>query len=162
MVNMTIMIIVRIPIITMSKSTKVQVINCTEKWFCTGKTILYGENSPGLWPMACQILDILPFFPSSLLILISSSFLPSFPSSFVFGIYRARIVGCARGGSRATFLGPITAGRPSNFVLKSLLFSIPLFFDFGFILGPKMASKIDQNPLKIAFESALQFQNIFS
>ena len=79
----------------------------------------------------------------------------------VFLIHRARIWGCARGGSRATFLGPIGAGRPSNFVLKSLLFLIPFFFDFGSILGAKMTPKIHKNPQKVVFEIAPHFESIF-
>ena len=38
----------------------------------------------------------------------------------VFLIHRARIWGCARGGSRATFLGPFAFIRPNNFVFDTL------------------------------------------
>jgi len=38
---------------------------------------------------------------------------------------------------------------------------MPFFFDFGSILAPKMASKIDQNLQKITFESALQLRIVF-
>ena len=78
----------------------------------------------------------------------------------VFLIHRARIWGCARGGSTATFLLLFRPGRPSNFILKSLLFLIPFFFDFGSILGAKMTPKIQENPLKINFESALQLRSL--
>ena len=117
------------------------------------------RNSPGLWPLACQILDIIQSINHS----INSWFLVFGAwvlGPIVFLIHRARIWGCARGGSRATFLGPIPLIRPYNFVLKSLLFSIPFFFDFGSILGAKMTPKIQENPLKITFESALQLRSV--
>ena len=79
----------------------------------------------------------------------------------VFLIHRARIWGCARGGSRATFLGPFAFIRPNNFVLKSLLFLIPFLFDFGSILGAKMTPKIHKNPQKVVFEIAPHFDLIF-
>ena len=80
----------------------------------------------------------------------------------VFLIHRARIWGCARGGgSRATFLLLFTSRRPSNFVLKSLLFLIPFLFDFGSILGAKMTPKIHKNPQKVVFEIAPHFESIF-
>ena len=79
----------------------------------------------------------------------------------VFLIHRARIWGCARGGSRATFLGPLAFIRPNNFVLKSLLFLIPFLFDFGSILGAKMTPKIHKNPQKVVFEIAPHFESIF-
>ena len=66
----------------------------------------------------------------------------------------------SRGVSQATFLGSIGAGRPSNFVLKSLLFLIPFCFDFGSILGAKITPKIQENPSKINFESALQLRSL--
>ena len=44
--------------------------------------------------------------------------------------------------------------------LKIALVFDAVFFDFGSILGPKMASNIDQNPLKITFESALQLRSV--
>ena len=71
-------------------------------------------------------------------------------------------MGAPRGAWPGKVLGPRVVIRPYNFVLKSLLFLMPFFFDFGSILGPKMASKIDQNPKKIAFETALQFGSIFT
>ena len=79
----------------------------------------------------------------------------------VFLIHRARIWGCARGGSRATFLPPFALIRPYNFVLKSLLFLIPFLFDFGSILGAKMTPKIHKNPQKVVFEIAPHFNSIF-
>ena len=107
-------------------------------------------NSPGLRPQACQIPDITPSTNESM----NQSTLGSWFLVFgawvlgpiVFLIHRARIWGCARGGSTATFLLLFRPGRPSNFVLKSLLFLIPFFFDFGSILGAKMTPKIHKNP----------------
>ena len=79
----------------------------------------------------------------------------------VFLIHRARIWGCAREGSRATFLLLFRPGRPSNFVLKSLLFLIPFLFDFGSIVGAKMTPKIHKNPQKDVFAIAPHFESIF-
>ena len=79
----------------------------------------------------------------------------------VFLIHRARIWGCARGGSRATFLGSLAFIRPYNFVLKSLLFLIPFLFDFGSILGAKISPKIHKNLQKVVFEIAPHFKSIF-
>ena len=79
----------------------------------------------------------------------------------VFLIHRARIWGCARGGSTATFLPFLRLIRPYNFVLKSLLFLIPFFFDFGSILGANMTPKIHKNPQKVVFEIAPHFDLIF-
>ena len=86
------------------------------------------------------------FFPSSLLLFLLPSFLPSFPSSVVFGIYRARIVGGAREPSRDQLLGPTPT-------ILQLRLKIALFFDAVFLpfwddLGtqdrPKIAEKRHQ------------------
>ena len=116
--------------------------------------------------MACQISLIIPsslhpFIPSSIHPLILWSLLPLIDWFFVLRNERARIWGAPRGAWPGQVLGPIPDTRPYNFVLKSLLFLMPFFFDFGSILAPKMASKIDQNPLKITFESALQLRRVF-
>ena len=58
-------------------------------------------------------------------------------------------MGVRQGGSRATFLGSLALIRSYNFVLKSLLFLIPFFFDFWSTLDPKMTPKIHKNPSKI-------------
>ena len=100
------------------------------------------------------------FFPSSILLFLLSSFLPSFPSSFVFGIYRARIVGGAREPSRDQLLGSIPLRRSYNFVLKSLCFLMPFFCHFGSILGPKMAPKSTEILQKSTSKSHLIFSTI--
>ena len=67
-------------------------------------------------------------------------------------------MGVRQGGwSRATLLGLLALIRPYNFVLKSLLFLIPFFFDFGSILGAKMTPEIHKNPQKVVFEIAPHF-----
>ena len=80
----------------------------------------------------------------------------------VFLIHRARIWGCARGGSTATFLPFLRLLRPYNFVLKSLLFLIPFLFDFGSILGAKISPKIHKNPQKVVFNIAPHFDSILN
>ena len=123
------------------------------------------ENSPGLWPQACQILDMNQSIKKSIIQSTLGSWFLVFGAwvlgPIVFLIHRARIWGCARGGSRATFLGSLAFIRPYNFVLKSLLFLIPFFFDFGSILGAKMTPKIHKNPQKVVFEIAPHFESIF-
>ena len=123
------------------------------------------KKSPGLWPLACQILDITPSTNESMnqstfgswFLVIGAWVL----GPFVFLIHRARIWECARGGSRATFLGSLAFIRPNNFVLKSLLFLIPFSFDFWSILGPKMTPKIHKHPQKVVFQIAPHFESIF-
>ena len=119
------------------------------------------KNSPGLWPLACQILDMNQSIKKSIIQSTLGSWFLVFGAwvlgPIVFLIHRARIWGCARGGSRATFLGPFAFIRPNNFVLKSLLFLIPFLFDFGSILGAKMTPKIHKNPQKVVFEIAPHF-----
>ena len=102
-----------------------------------------------------------PFIPSSIHPLILWSLLPLIDWFFVLRNERARIWGVARGAWPGQVLGSVPGVRPSNFVLKSLLFLIPFFFDFGSILGAKMTPKIHENPLKITFESALQLRRVF-
>ena len=121
--------------------------------------------SPGLWPQACQIPDITPSTNESMNQSTLGSWFLVF-GAWVFGpivflIHRARIWGCARGASRATFLGSIPLIPPYNIISKSLLFSIPFFFDFWSILGPKMTPKIDKNAQKIVFKIGPHFQLIF-
>ena len=127
-------------------------------------------------PPACQILDIIQSTNESMNQWTNQSINESINQSikswflvlgfwslvlgswvhWFFGIDRARITGGARGGSRATFLGPVGRILSYNFVLKSLLFLIPFFFDFGSILGPKMDPKstkiLQKSPSKVHFD----------
>ena len=57
-------------------------------------------------------------------------------------------MGVRQGGSQATFLPFLALIRPYNFILKSLLFLIPFFFDFGSILGAKMTPESKKILLK--------------
>ena len=124
------------------------------------------KESPGFWPQACQILDMTQSINQSIIQSTLGSWFLVFGAwvlgPIVFLIHRARIWGCARGGSRATFLLLFRLGRPSNFVLKSLLFLIPFLFDFGSILGAKMTPKIHKKSCSKLHRILIQFSNRFS
>ena len=125
------------------------------------------SNSQGLWPAACQILDMNQSIKKSIIQSTLGSWFWVFGAwvlgPIVFLIHRARIWGCARGGSRATFLGSLAFIRPNNFVLKSLLFLISFFFDFGSILGAKMTPnprKSFKNHLRKCTPISKHFQTV--
>ena len=108
-------------------------------------------NSPGLWPQACQILDMTQSINQSI---IQSTL------GYWFLVFGAWVLGPIVFLIHQ-FLPFFGAGRLSNFVLKSLLFLIPFLFDFGSILGAKMSPKIHKNPQKVVFEIAPHFKSIF-
>ena len=72
-------------------------------------------------------------------------------------------MGGAQGGLGRS--GPRAQGGHPTVQLRlkiALVFDAVFFFsDFGSILAPKRASKIDQNLYKITFESALQLRSVF-
>ena len=76
-------------------------------------------------------------------------------------IYRARL--CM--GRQGAIPRPTTTAFPCPTIfqlrLKIALFFDSLFFDFGSILGPKMAPKSQKILLKIDFEITLEFQRVF-
>ena len=117
--------------------------------------VLEYNNSPGLVPLACQILDTFLFplvlLPSSSLLLffisfflLPSSLFPLRPDLYVLGRDRAHIGGRQGGLARQT---PRLAGRrtPSQLRLKIALFCDAVFLRCWLHHGPKMASKIHQN-----------------
>ena len=125
----------------------------------TCSTYMHVKNkSPGLWPMACQILDFLPFFTSSLPPFLLSSILPFFRCFW-------DLSGAYCGGRQGAIPRPTTRSFPCRTILQ-LRLKIALFFDAVFLpfwvdLGSQDGSKILPNPSKIDFEIALDFQPVF-
>ena len=122
------------------------------------KNSLDGRNSPGLWPMACQIPDFLPFFTSSLPPFLLSSILPFFRCFWdLSGAYCGR----RQGGFQGDVPRTKCTRTPLQLRLKIAVFFDAVFLPFWVDLGSQDGSKILSNPSKIDFEIALDFQPVF-
>ena len=115
-------------------------------------------NSPGLWPMACQILDFLPFFTASLPPSLLCSILPFFRCFWdLSGAY----CGGRQGAIPSDVPSPSDGRRTCQPRLEIALVFDPIFLPFWVDLGFQDGSKINRNPSKINFKIALDLQLVF-
>ena len=145
------------------------------------KRCMLSKNSPGLWPMACQILDMSqsihrPINQSTHQSIhqpinssthqpinrsINRSIGSRIRGHILFLEYRARITGAAEGPARDQLLGSLVGGRHTNFVLKSLRFLIQFFSNVWSIWGARMLPKSTKIQKKNALQNCTWFSYRF-